>query len=63
MKDFKLSRLNLCSYTESEGTDIIKDGQCDSECWRNFFRWSPYKDSSPCLGDRGAALMVREQNR
>ena len=42
---------------------MIANGQCDASCWKNFFKYPPYRDSSPCKGDRGAALMVKERGR
>lgn len=57
------SRLNLCSHSSTAAKEIEDThGQCDAECWRQFFLPNPTKGSI-CKGDRGATLMAKERGR
>ena len=58
------SRLNLCSHSSTAAKKIEDThGQCNAECWRQFFLPNPTKQGSICNGDRGASLMARERGR
>ena len=58
-------RNNVCSLTPAS-TSGMRFGQCDSECWRKFFKleqssssWPPRNGRiTPCRGDEGTSLMV-----
>ena len=38
---------------------MIEDGKCDAKCWKDFFNVQ-YGRTTPCNGDRGTSLMVKE---
>ena len=56
---YALRYQNLCSYTNDGPTDMIEDGKCDAKCWKDFFNVQ-YGRTTPCNGDRGTSLMVKE---
>ena len=61
-KDIYFFRNNLCSYTKSSATDLIRDGRCNAICWKSFFNVETPRNT-PCKGDKGTSVMVQENFR
>ena len=62
------SRNDLCTHTRSPATKEIDSGFCDARCWRHFFqvrdfKYKQYGRETPCYGDNGTTLMVKENAR
>ena len=65
-------RNDLCTHTRSSATTQIHadydSGQCDAKCWKDFFQIHDFEAKAriretPCYGDNGTTLMVKENER
>lgn len=65
-------RNDLCTHTRSSATTQIHadydSGQCDAKCWKDFFQIHDFEAKAriretPCYGDNGTTLMVKENQR
>ena len=53
---------NTCSWSRPKDMTVkVNNGDCDGKCWEEIYNWGTVR--SPCDGDRGASLMVKENNR
>ena len=53
---------NTCTWSRTKTmTSNVNEGECDGKCWEEIYNWDTYQ--SPCNGDRGASLVIKESNR
>ena len=53
---------NTCTWSRTQTmTSNVNKGECDGKCWEEIYNWDTYQ--SPCNGDRGASLVIKENNR